>query len=285
MSGPAAAAQPESVRALCTPVDQAPAALAARAAGLDDALRSAAAVLAASQTPTDVLCGVSVLAAVRDPRVVPLLTAAVQSAGLRDDAFRLVRWAAFVAGGPEPAAGRPFLPLVAALDAPALRDAVGEDAVRLLGEIDADEARARLLSELEQPASPASADAAIHGLARQRDARARARVHALGRAIAGTLSTNPVYEESRRMAAVAFYELAIGGDARADGLAMLGFLPAADSADAAAWAVQTLCEQAVRHPGQHEALDAERQSLIEALDARGVAWRPLTRGMFPCPTE
>ncbi|MGE0815269.1 MAG: hypothetical protein AB7O28_02635 [Vicinamibacterales bacterium] len=284
LSLPVGAAQPDAVRALCAPVDQAPAALARRAAALDDAGRSAAAALAASAAPADALCGVSVLAAVRDPRVGPLLVAAVQSPALREDAFRLVRWAAFVAGGPDPAAGRAVLPLVAVLESPALRAAVGDDAVRLLGEIDADEARARLLAELERPASEASADAAIHGLARQREARARQRVHALGRAVASTLSTNPVYEESRRMAAVAFYELALGADAAADGLAMLGYLPASDQADAGAWAVQTLCEQGVRHPDRRAALDAERAALIAALDARGLAWRPLARGMFPCPS-
>lgn len=273
---------PASLADVCTALDAAPTAVAARAATLSPAERDRAVTLARSDAVPDARCGIAVLAALRDPRAAPALVAAVERPALRDDAYWLARWAAFVAGGPDPTLGNALLPLVAALATPALRSAAGDDGIRLLGEIDRPEARERLHGRLAET-SDGEVDAAIHALARQGDASVRARVTALGREVAGTLSTNPTYEQARRIGAVAFYQLALGSDSLADGLATLRYLPARDQADAAAWAVQTVCERAVRHPGERAALDAHRAGLVAALEPLALPWRTLTRGAFACP--
>lgn len=277
----AAAQASQQLATLCGALADPLPGLAARAAALTAGDRERAAAMAAGTGP-DVLCGLAVLAAVRDPRVAPAMAAAAPRPELRDDVYRIARWAAFVAGGPDASLGDAFLPLAAALDTPALRTAAGDDGLRLLGEIDRAEARARLRVRLDGPAD-AEIDAAMHALARQGDAAVRARVLALGKDVSATLSTNPTYEQARRMSAAAFYLLALDAASMADGLALLRSLSPSDQADTAAWAVQTVCERGVRRPAERAVLDAHRAALVSAVDGLGLPWRTLTRGAFPCP--
>lgn len=272
-----------ALAAICGALADPPAALAARAAALTAADRDRAAAMA-SGTGADLLCGLAVLAAVRDPRVARLMATAAPRPELHDDVYRIARWAAFVAGGPDASLGEAFLPLAAALDAPTLRAAAGDDGLRLLGEIDHAEARAPLRARLDGQAD-AEIDGAIHALARQGDGAVRARVLAFGKEVAATLSTNPTYEQARRMSAAAFYLLALDAAGIADGLALLRYLSPSDQADTAAWAVQTVCERAVRRPAERAALGSHRTTLVTAVDGLGLPWRPLTRGVFPCPAD
>lgn len=277
---PQAASVSPALAPLCAALADPLPALAARAAALAAADRDRAAVMASGTGP-DVLCGLAVLAAVRDPRVAPAMVAAAPRPELRDDVYRIARWAAFVAGGPDASLGGAFLPLAATLDAPALRAAAGDDGLRLLGEIDHENARARLRARLDGPGD-AEIDAAMHALARQGDAPVRARVLALGKTVSATLSTNPTYEQARRMSAAAFYQLALDAASMGDGLALLRYLSPSDQADTAAWAAQTLCERAVRRPSERSTLEAHREALVAAVDGLGLPWRTLTRGVFPC---
>jgi hypothetical protein len=282
-TGVATSGQPSSdLRALCAGPELAPTAFAARVETLGADGRTAALGLAESAAPADALCGLSALAAVRDPRVVAPLLAATRALAFKDQTFRLVRWTAFLAGGPDAALGRAVLPLVAALDDAAFRTAAGDDAVRLLGEIDDEVARDRLMTELGRPSSDAGLDATIHALARQAEPRARAQVARLGQDAVATRSGNTTHEQARRMGAVAFYQLTLGPETLGDGIAMLRQLAQPDQEDTAAWAVQTLCERAVRRPREAEAADRQRQSVTVELERLGVAWRHLSRGGFPC---
>ena len=262
VAGPHASAQDVRER-VCAAVDGPPRELAARVTALDASGRAALLDLAAG-TPADARCGLAALAAVRDPRVVPLLVRVIAEAPADPDVWRLVRWAAFVAGGPEPALAAPFVPLLSALDSPAARRAAGDDRVRLLGELDDPQARDRLVASLDETLPDGTVDAAIHALARQREPRARARVVALG-----------------AEGAVAFYLLALAPDTQRDGLAHLARLSPQDQADTVAWAAQTLCEAGVRHPDARAAVHALRASLLGAAPA-GVAWSGLERGTFTC---
>ena len=106
---------------------------------------------------------------------------------------------------------------------------------------------------------------------------------ALGADVASGLAGNATYEQARRLGAVAFYQLVLGAETQRDGLAMLTRLAPADRADTAAWAMQTLCEQAVRRPGTRADALALRASLGDAFAAAGVGWDHLVRGAFPCP--
>jgi hypothetical protein len=222
---------------------------------------------------------------VRDPRAAPPLLTATRAPALEDLTFRLVRWAAFLAGGPDAALGRALLPLVAALDDTGFRAAAGDDALRLLGEIDDDAARDRLMQELERPSSDAGLDAAIHALARQGEPRARARVATIGQDAVATRSGNTTHEQARRMGAVAFYQLTLGPDTVGDGTAMLRQLGQPDQEDTAAWAVQTLCERAVRRPHERDAADRQRQAVATELERLGVGWTHLSRGAFACQRD
>lgn len=211
---------------------------------------------------------------------------ALASREARDDAWMLARWAAWAAGGPDSAASATFAPLLDAFrtDA-AVSRAAGDDAVRLLGEIESAAARDALVAALVPERPPQTIDAVIHALARQGDARARDGISRLGHAEADGLSTNPTYEQARRIGAAAFYLLALGADTRDAGLSLLGRLSPADQADAGAWAVQTLCERAVRRPVEATTATAARTALVEALDQRGIGWAALTRGTFTCPVR
>jgi hypothetical protein len=273
------------LRALCSSPEQPPAAFASRVQTLGDEGRNAALTLATSAAPDEAMCGVAALSALRDPRAVPPLLAATRAAAFKDQTFRLVRWAAFLAGGPDATLGRALLPLVAALDDAAFRSAAGDDGVRLLGEIDDDAARDRLMMEFDRPGSDAGLDAAIHALARQGEPRARDKVAAVGRDAVATRSGNTTHEQARRMGAVAFYQLALGPNTVGDGLAMLRQLAQRDQEDTAAWAVQTLCERAVRRPADRDAADRQRQAVATELERVGVAWAHLTRGAFACTRD
>ena len=105
----------------------------------------------------------------------------------------------------------------------------------------------------------------------------------LGHAEADGLATNATYEQARRIGAAAFYLLALGPDTRDDGLRLLTRLSPADQADAAAWAMQTLCERAVRRPADAPTITAARADLAASLAQRDIAWTSLTRGTFVCP--
>lgn len=228
-------------------------------------------------------CGLRALAATRDRALIPALETALRRPDARDDAWMLARWAAWAAGGPDGSASAAFAPLVDVLADPAIGEAADDDGVRLLGEIAAPAAltRLRALAALDRPDH--RVDAAIHGLARQGDATMRERIATLGHAEADGLVTNATYEQARRIGAAAFYLLALGVDTRDDGLRLLTRLAPSDQSDAGAWAVQTLCERAVRRPAEAAAATAARTALIEALDARALAWRPQSRGTFTCP--
>ncbi len=279
VAGPQAFAQDTRGR-VCAAVDGPPRELAALVASLGEPGRAALLALAAG-APADARCGLAALAAVRDPRVVPLLARAIAAAPADPDVWRLVRWAAFVAGGPEPALAAPFAALLPVLDASAARTAAGDDRLRLLGEFDHPEARDRLVASLDETLPDGAIDAAVHALARQRDPRARARVLALGADMAHGLAGNATYEQARRLGAVAFYLLTLAPDTQRDGFAHLARLSPQDQADTVAWAAQTLCEDGVRHPDRRAAAHALRASLVGAVPA-GVAWDGLARGTFIC---
>ncbi|MBP7778672.1 MAG: hypothetical protein KA371_16275 [Acidobacteria bacterium] len=285
LSLPVPAAGGQDARAVvCPALDRTPREIAAVVEPLGDAGRNAL-VAMASGAAADTACGLAGLAAVRDPRVVPLLVAAIQAAPADAEVWRLVRWAAFLAGGPDPALGAGLAALIATFELPAARAAAGDDVLRLLGELDVPAARARLVAEFDRPLADGAIDAAIHALARQREPRPRARVAALGAELAAGLAGNATYEQARRLGAVAFYQLVLGLDTRADGLSMLARLAPEDRADTAAWAMQTLCEQGVRRPDSRESATAVRASLGDALSSAGVRWDHLARGAFLCPPE
>jgi len=278
-----ASARQDARAVVCPAVDAAPRELAGRVESLGAPGRAALLEMAAGP-PADARCGLAGLAAVRDARVVPLLARAMAAAPADADVWRLARWAAFVAGGPEPAIGAPFVPLVAALDAPAARAAAGDDRLRLLGELDHPSARDRLVASLDEPLSEQAVDAAIHALARQREPRPRARVSGLGADVASGLAGNATYEQARRLGAVAFYLLVLAPETQRDGLAHLARLSPRDQADTVAWAAQTLCEDGVRHPGARAEALALRAAVVSAAAAAGVAWDGLARGTFACPS-
>lgn len=282
----ARAAQPASeplgpARSACLDIDTPLPRLAALLDGTGPGTRGALRQMAWSAEVATRWCGLRGLAALRDET----LPAAVLDAWRwrRDDAWLPARWAAFAAGGPDPAASATFQPLVAALADPALAAAAGDEGVRLLGEVDTAAARDALSTLVARDDAPATVDAAMLALARQGDPRARGRVTALGQTVVNGLGGNAMFEEARRIHAAAVYLMALGNDGRDAGLAMLTRLSPADQADAAAWAVQTLCERAVRRPADRAAAMNARAALIEALGSRGIRWDAVTRGTFVCP--
>jgi hypothetical protein len=282
---PAQPATPDRA-VLCASVDQ-PAAEAARVLEpLGEAGRAALLRLARSAQADEAACGVAGLAALRDRRVVAPVRAALVNPGLRDEAYRFARWAAYVAGGPAADLGAAFLPLVEALADPASWAAAGTDAVRLLGEIDHPAARDRLVAELGRPHPGATVDALIHALARQGEVRARERASALGLEAVAARSGNLTYEQASRIGAVTFYLFALGPDTMADGLQMLRHLAPGDQEDAAAWAVQTWCERATRRPSDRDGALRARAALVAEFARLDVRWSHLVRGAFTCaPAE
>ena len=230
-------------------------------------------------------CGLRGLAALRDAGVPALVAATLDLPAWRQDLYLVLRWAAFAAGGPDPVASAAYAGLAAAIVRPDVLREGGDDAYRLLGEIEADEARNGLVEALGRPQADAAFDAVVHALARQGDRRPLAAIAAAGHEAADGLSTNPTYEQARRIAAAAFYLLALGDDTRDDGLALLGKLQPTDQADTAAWTLQTLCERAVRRPAAGAAATARAAGLAPAFAARGIRWDHLVRGAFPCPAR
>ncbi len=277
-----AGAQPVDRTALCATVDKTPVEHVRAVAAVGDAGREQLRALAGGTTPADVICGVAGLAALRDARLPPLLIAALKNPALRDDAYRLARWAAFAAGGPDPGLAAAYAPVVDVLADAALWTAVGDDAIRLLGEIDHSSARDRLVAELERPARDTTTDAVIHALARQGEARPRARVVALGRDAVASRSGNLTYEQASRIGAVSLYLLALGPESRAEGVEFLRQMAPDVQADTAAWAVQTWCERAVRRPADRVAAEQMHATLAAEFDGMGIRWRDLTRGTFAC---
>lgn len=274
---------PPSRAALCGSVDQPRAEAALTLAPLGEAGRAALLQLAQSTAVADAACGVAGLAALRDRRVVAPLDAALTNPAWRGDAYRFARWAAFAAGGPETDLGAAFLPVVHALADPAAWTAAGDDAIRLLGKIDAPAARDRLLAEFTRPQSDATLDALIDALGEQGDPRAHDRVAILGRDAVGARSGNLTYEQARRIGAVAAYLLAIGPGTWSEGQELLRQLAPRDQEDVAARVVQTWCERAARRPAEREAAEAARASLIAEFEREGLRWSHLVRGSFPCP--
>ena len=281
----AGGADAQEVRAIvCPATDRPPRELAALVEPLGEPGRAALLALTSARGD-DAACGLAGLAAVRDRRVVPLLAAAIEAGPTDADVWRLVRWAAFVAGGPDPAIGRPLSALIPILDTPAASAAAGDDGLRLLGELDTPAAREHLVATLDRRLADAAIDAAMHALARQQEPSARARVSALGAEVAANLGGNATYEQARRLGAAAFYLLVLGTDTYREGLALLARLSPQDQADTAAWVMQTLCEQGVRRPAQRAAATGRREALADAFGAAGVAWQSLVRGTFPCPSR
>lgn len=266
---------------LCGVEDRTPDVLARLLEPLGEAGRTALIALAESPDPAEVLCGIGGLAALRDRRVIPYLDAALRNPGMRERAHLLARWAAFLAGGPDPDLGAAMLKVVEAITDQPAWNAAGLDALWFLGEVDHPAARERLLVDLDQPSSDAGLDAAIHALARHGDPRARGRIAAVGLQAAREKSGNATPEQARRLGAVAFYQLALGPETMAEGMATLGAIAARDQEDAAAWAVHTLCERAVRRPSEAAAIEAHRRALVEDLDRLGVSWHA-ARGNFGC---
>ena len=160
--------------------------------------------------------------------------------------------------------------------------AAGDDAVRLLGEIDHPGARARMIAEFGRPQPDATLDALIHALARQGEPSVHARVVSLGQEAVASRSGNLTYEQARRIAAVSFYLLARGPDTRPAGLEMLRHLTPADQADTAAWAVQTWCQRAARRPAERAPAEQASATLAAEFDAMNIRWRELARGAFAC---
>ena len=160
--------------------------------------------------------------------------------------------------------------------------AAGDDAVRLLGEIDHPGARARLVAEFGRPQSEATIDALIHALARQGESSVHARVVSLGQEAVASRSGNLTYEQARRIGAVSFYLLAGEAASRAAGLEMLRHMTPGDQADTAAWAVQTWCQRAVRRPAERAPAEQASATLAAQFDALNIRWRELARGSFKC---
>jgi hypothetical protein len=267
---------------LCASVEQPPAEAARALEPLGDAGRAALLQLAGAAQIADAACGVAGLAALRDRRVVPAIRAALANPAFRDDAYRFARWGAFVAGGPESDLGPAFLPLVETLADPAVWAAAGDDAVRLLGEVDHPAARDRLAAEFARPQPEARRDALIHALARQGEPRVRDRVAADGQEAIAARSGNLTYEQASRIGAVTFYLLALAPGTTGDGLQMLRQLAPRDQEDAAAWAVQTWCERTTRRPADRDVAARTRVSLVTEFDRMDVRWRSVTRGAFTC---
>jgi len=155
------------------------------------------------------------------------------------------------------------------------------DEIRRLGESNDAAARGRLLGLLAAP-DDATVDSAVFALARQREPRARDTVTRLGQTVANGLGGNATYEEARRLAAAAFYLLALSDETGPTGLAFLGLLASGDRADTAAWTMQTLCEHAAGRPVDRDAAQARRLALAEHFDEHAPGWRNLTRGVTPC---
>ena len=277
-----AAQVPSSRTALCDAADTGPREHAERLHTQGDAARDALRGLVSSRDRADVLCGLAGLAALRDEAAVPPLLAAMRDNAFVDDRYRLARWAAFIAGGPDASAGRRLAPLLDLFDDALVWRTTGDDAILFLGELDDPRARDRLLAELARPGSEAGLDAAIHALARQAEPRARDRIAAIGQETLQSHAGNATFEQARRLGAVAFYQLTLGPDTLAAGLDILARLAPATREDTAAWATATLCQQAVRRPDARAALATHHRTLTQALTAAGVRWDHLGRGAFPC---
>jgi hypothetical protein len=278
----AARQQPIARDQLCGPPDEAPADVARRLALLGEAGRAALIKLAQSSDKPEKLCGIAGLTALADRRVISHLVAALRDPGLRDQAYQLARWAAYMAGGPDTDLGSVMLEVVEAVSDQDVWDAAGVDAIFLLGEVDHPAARDRLLTELRLPLDGAKLDAVIHGLARHGDPRALAAVTRLGVEAGQAKSGNATPEQARRIGEVAFYQLALGPDSLADGLATLQSIARRDQDWTAAWAVHTLCARALRRPRQRDTLEAYRLTLVDELERRNVSWQE-PKGTFGCP--
>ena len=267
---------------LCAAVDQPPAEAARALEPLGDAGRVALLRLAGASQIADAACGVAGLAALRDRRVVAPVAAALANPALQGDAYRLARWAAYVAGGPETDLGPAFLPLVDALADPAAWTATGDDAIRLLGQVDHPAARDRLVAEFARPQTGTALDALIHALGRQGEARIHARASTLGQEAVAARSGNLTYEQASRIGAVAFYLLALGPDTMGAGLQLLRQLTPRDQEDTAAWAAQAWCERATRRPAERAAAARMRAALVTEFDGMNIRWSELVRGSFTC---
>ena len=248
---------------------------------LGEPARTALLGLAGSPVAGEALCGIAGLSALGDRRVIPQLAAALRNEAFREEAYRLARWAAFVAGGPDRDLGEAMLPVVDALGDGGIRDAAGDEAMWLLGEVDHAAARDLLVAEFDRTLSEATLDAVVHALARQGEPRVRERVTALGADALRGKSGNATPEQARRLGAVAFYQLALAPQAMTDGLETLGTIALRDQEAAAAWAVHTLCARAVRRPSERAAIEAHRQALVEELRRSGVTWSEV-KGRFGC---
>lgn len=269
---------------LCTLDEAAPADRARQLEPLGEAGRRALIALAGSSSREERLCGIAGLVALGDRRAISPLASTLRDPQMRDEAYRLARWAAYLAGGPASDLGAAMLTVVEAVSDQETWDAAGTDAIWFMGEVDHPTARDRLLTELRLPLRPEDLDAVIHGLARQGEPRARDAVAALGAEAVRAKSGNATPEQARRLGAVAFYQLALTRDSLADGLATLGTLAQRDQEATAAWAVHTLCARGVRRPNQRAAVEAQRQALVDALGGLGVSWES-PRGPVNCTTR
>jgi hypothetical protein len=254
-------------------LDRSPRDIARQIEPLGESGRTALLGLVESGDRNERLCGIAGLSALRDRRVIAYLAAALRNAALRDDAYRLARWGAYLAGGPEADLGPAMQEVVKVFDDRAIWDAAGNDALYLFGEIDHPAARDRLIAELDRPHADAGLDALVHALGRQGDARARARISSLGDEALRAKSGNATPEQASRLGEVAFYQLALGPATLAEGLATLGNVAVRDQDAAAARAVDTLCARALRRPSERDAIEAHRRALVSALDQRGVSWQ------------
>lgn len=290
LSGAAVGQVPASGSAVPTrevlcPLDEI--ALADRMGQLDplgESGRRALVALAGSSNRDERLCGISGLVSLGDRRAISPLASSLRNPGMRDDAYRLARWAAYLAGGAAPDLGAAMLSVIEAISDQDTWDAAATDAIWFMGEVDHPTARDRLLTELRLPLRAEDVDAVIHGLARQGDGRARDAVTALGVEALRGKSGNATPEQARRLGAVAFYQLALARDSLGDGLATLGTIALPDQESAAAWAVHTLCAREVRRPGQRDAVEAQRTALIHALAGLGVSWQS-PKGPLNCTTR
>jgi hypothetical protein len=289
MGSAAAARAPQAVASAvppeaCQSAEPSLAELARLLAPGGEPVRAALAALAGSADAGQVRCGLAGLAALGDARAVPALALALARPDLRDRTHLVARWAAFLAGGPDPGLGAAMSPVITALEDAATWEAAGLDGILLLGEIDHPAARDRLLRELDAARDDAALDTVVHALARQGDARPAARLAVLGDEAARAKSGNATPEQARRLGEVAFYQMALAVESVDAGLATLDTIALRDQEWSAAWAVHTLCARAVRRPEQQATIDAHRQALAAELDRRGVTWRA-PQGPFGCAGE
>ena len=195
----AEAAPAQDRAALCGTGEQSTAVLRRQLEPIREPATIALLALADSKDWGEAGCGLAGLTALGDQRAVAPIVAALRNPAWREHAYQVARWAATLAGGPDPALGAAMLPVVEALQDRAVWDAAGNDAIWMLGEVDHPRARDRLLAAFDEVRDDVAIDAVVHALARQGEPRARERIGKLGDDALRAKSGNATPEQARRL--------------------------------------------------------------------------------------